>query len=631
MFTDMVGYTAKVQADEADALRSLREQEELVRPLLATHQGREVKSTGDGFLVEFDSALRAVQCAIDILQRMHERNSQIGISPVELRIGIHLGDVELHGSDIFGDSVNIAARIEPLAEPGGVCISEPVFEQVRNKIPNSLEKLEPRALKNVRFPLDIYRVVLPWSHGQLLSANAGPSRLAVLPFANISPDPKDEYFADGLTEEMITVLAQLRELRVIARTSVSQYRSTTKSVSQIGAELGVGTVLEGSVRKAGDQLRITVQLIDVGTQEHLWAGTYDRKLENVFALQTEIAKQVAEQLKVGVRSTDEVRLGSRQSVRPESYLAYLKGLTCMRTSSSESLRAAKAEFERAIALDDRNAAAHAGLAEAAFSLGIWYTDSSQRDWEEASRRSAARALELNPNQPDAHVTLAEFSWRKHDYPGAEKEFQLALALNPSHSPGHTSYAVLLEDQGRTDEALVEFSLAEAADPLWAFPVFQEALLLLWLRRLDDCFAKLTKLEGLGRPMDTGYRAVLAEYYYVRGDLEKAVKAFHADEWESANPHLRTVVRAWNLAVSGDKEQARTVLRADPSLPEFGQSSFFMAWVYAILGDLDDVFRMLNKAIDVETLPFQRIRLDPQFEATRKDPRYQLVLRRLNLS
>jgi adenylate cyclase len=272
---------------------------------------------GDGFLAEFDSALRAVQCAIDIHQHLHDRNSQPGITPIQLRIGIHLGDVEQRGSDIFGDAVNVASRIEPVATPGGLCISGQVFDQVRNKIPNRLEKLPPTALKGLEVPIDIYRVVLPWTVPESPSRDSGPTRLAVLPFANISPDPKDEYFADGLTEEMITVLSQLRELRVIARTSVTPYKSTSKGVAQIGTELGVDSVLEGSVRKAGDELRITVQLIDVATQEHTWASTYDRKLEKVFAVQAEIAREVAEALKVGLRAAEQSRLESRPPVRAD--------------------------------------------------------------------------------------------------------------------------------------------------------------------------------------------------------------------------------------------------------------------------------------------------------------------------
>ncbi len=376
MFTDMVGSTALAQTNETEALRLRDEQEAIVRPLFATHQGRAIKSMGDGFLAEFDSALRAVECAIDIQQRLHERNARPGLSPIQLRIGIHLGDVEARGADIFGDSVNVASRIEPLAEPGGICVTEPVFGQVRNKIPNRLEKLAPQVLRNVRFPVEVYRVILFREAAVSPAANLGPTGLAVLPFTNISPDVKDEYFADGLTEELITVLSQLRGLRVIARTSVMPYRAPSKGVTQIGAELGVSWVLEGSVRKAGNRLRITAQLIDVASQGHVWANSYDRELDDVFALQSEMAKQVAEALKLKLLSRDEARLDQRSPPRPESYLEYLQGRTSLRGFTETEMRAAKEHFERAIALDGRNAAAHAGLADLHRLLGSMYRSCS---------------------------------------------------------------------------------------------------------------------------------------------------------------------------------------------------------------------------------------------------------------
>ena len=225
MFTDTVGYTASTQTNEGRSLELLRQQTELLRPVVALHQGREIKSTGDGFLVEFDSALKAVQCAINIQRRLFERNSEGGQTPIRIRIGIHLGDVVQNGTDILGDAVNIAARIEPLAEPGGVCVSGAVYEQVRTKVPDKLEKLAPKALKGLQDPMDVYRIVLSWnesnhgSHDQDAEP-ADPTRLAVLPFANISPDPNDEYFADGLTEELIANLSLVPGLKVIALTSV---------------------------------------------------------------------------------------------------------------------------------------------------------------------------------------------------------------------------------------------------------------------------------------------------------------------------------------------------------------------------------------------------------------------------
>ena len=341
MFTDTVGYTASTQFDEAQTLELLRLQQELVRPLLQAHQGREIKSTGDGFLVEFDSALKATQCAIDIQRRIFERNAEGPHAPIKIRIGIHLGDVVQRGTDILGDAVNIAARIEPTAEPGGICVSGAVREQVWNKVPDKFEKLPPTALKGLQGSMDIYRVVLPWNAHESASTSSTATGLAVLPFANISPDPKDEYFADGLTEEMITVLSQLKDLRVIARTSVTPYKSTSKGVSQIGTELGVSSILEGSVRKAGNRLRITAQLIDVASQAHLWSNMYDRELDDVFALQSEMAKEVAEALKVKLLSRDEARLNQRSPPRPESYLEYLQGRASLRGFTEAEMRAAE--------------------------------------------------------------------------------------------------------------------------------------------------------------------------------------------------------------------------------------------------------------------------------------------------
>ncbi|MCI4372370.1 MAG: adenylate/guanylate cyclase domain-containing protein, partial [Thermoplasmata archaeon] len=237
MFTDTVGFTASVQADEALTLGLLQEQAELVAPILATHEGRVIKSTGDGFLVEFESALKAIRCAIAVQQRIHDRNAGEERVSFQIRIGIHLGDVERKAGDILGDTVNIAARIEPIAEPGGICVSGAVRDQVWNKIPDRLERLPTRFLKGLKEETELYRVLLPWTGPSPEVAVPKATGLAILPFANISPDPTDEYFADGLTEEVITVLSQLRSLRVIARTSVTPYKSTTKGIAQIGAEL----------------------------------------------------------------------------------------------------------------------------------------------------------------------------------------------------------------------------------------------------------------------------------------------------------------------------------------------------------------------------------------------------------
>jgi adenylate cyclase len=630
MFTDMVGSTAAAQLNEAGALKLRDEQAALVHPLFGAHHGREIKSMGDGFLAEFDSALHAVQCAIDIQQHLHERNSQPRVTPLHLRVGIHLGDVEQRETDIFGDAVNIASRIEPLAPPGGVCISGEVFSQVRNKIPNPLEKLPPTALKGLQMPIDVYRVRLPWADREPLPAGEGPARVAVLPFTNMSPDPTDLYFADGLTEELITVLSQLRELRVIARTSVMQYKSTTKAVAQIGSELGVGSVLEGSVRRAGNRLRITSLLIDVASQEHVWAKSYDRELDDVFAVQTEIAKEVAGALKIQLRATETARLDARPKVRPESYLAYLKGRTLQQDPSQSSLEAAKGQFELAISLDPTNAAAHAGLANAIRKLGIWFTDASRTEWVDRVARLVARAIELDPNLAESHLSWALIHWRNRDSTAVEKELELALALDPSYAEAHWVYAQFLASRARVDEALQEFALAEAADPLWPHNLWPYTLYLIWNGRFDEALVKIRKLGELA-PSLWLYHQTLATYHLARSDLPGALEALRRAEELVEEPRWKPVQRAMYYALSGEKEQARALLRNEDALPAFGQIPVWVAGVYAELGDLDECFRWLDKAFMNHNLPMFLFRSDPRRENVRSDPRFQALLKRMNLA
>ena len=630
MFTDMVGYTAAAQANEAATLALRQEQEQILGPILTAHHGRAVKSTGDGFLVEFDSALKATQCAVAIQRRLYERNGRSGVTPIRLRIGIHLGDVEQQGSDIFGDAVNIASRIEPVAESGGVSISGAVFEQVRNKIPERLEKLPPTALKGLELPMDIYRVVMPWTVREMTSTEAGPAGLAVLPFTNMSPDPADSYFADGLTEELITVLSQLRELRIIARTSVMQYRATTKPVSQIGTELGVSAVLEGSVRRAGNRLRITAQLIDASSQGHLWAKSFDRELDDVFAVQTEIATQVTDALKIELRAAEETRLKTRRPVRQESYLAYLKGRSLQQTPETGPLEAARKQFELAITLDPTNAAAHAGLATVIRKMGIWYSDATRTEWVERFRALVARALELDPDLAESHFGLAMVHARDRDVDSTERELKRALALDPSYAEAHWTYAQFLGGKGRIDEALIEFSLAEAADPLWTQNLWLFTVALVWSGRFDEALAKLDKMDKI-EPDGAFLHQSRAEYFRARSELAKGLLELELAEKAQVEPRFKPLFRARYYAWSGEPEKARALLRQEAGLPAFGQNPVTIASIYAEIGDFDESFRWLETAYENHNLPFFLLRYDPALSGLRQDPRFQNLLVRLHLA
>jgi adenylate cyclase len=631
VFTDMVGFTASAQTNEAEALKLLREQEKLVRPLLKTHQGREIKSTGDGFLIEFDSALRAVQCAIDIHQHLQERNSKPGCTPVQLRIGVHLGDVEERGNDIFGDAVNIASRIVTLAPPGGICVSGQVFDQVRTKVPNRLEKLPPTALKHVLVPMDVYRLALPWEVPVSPPESAPRIRLAVLPLTNISPDPKDEYFADGLTEELISALSKIRDLRVIARTSVGQYKSTSKTVSQIGAELGASSVLEGSVRKSGNRLRITLQLIDASTQDHVWANIYDRELDDVFAVQTDIAERTAGALRLELLGPEREAIRKETTTNLAAYDFYLKGIHAARQRAYEDLRGAIPFFEDAIRSDPSFAQAYAWLANVL--IGLAWDELPPGEAFPRARELVTRALELDPNSSDAHTARGNLALQyEHDYGLAEAEFERAISLNPSNALAHLWQGFLLTTVNRFDEATREFRTTSELDPLYGDAGLRIAQCL-----SGDFASAIASAERArdGQPDNPQNHLQLAVVYADAGrrtDARREVEiSAHlmrkGGEWSSWTKWTLSLI--W--AEVGRPTESRRLLR---DLEEASRTKYvspqWIAIVHAALGDKEKAFEWLERN-DGEAVQGLWLRYQWRaFDSIRDDPRFRSMLGRLGL-
>jgi len=629
VFTDIEGYTTLSHRDEPAALALVKDHEALLDPLLSTLHGRKVKSTGDGFLIEFESAREATQCGIELQEHVHDRNARPGVVPLRIRVGVHLGDVERVGSDILGDAVNIASRVESVAEPGGVCVSGPVYEQVHNKVAYRFQKLDARPLKGVQSTIEIYRAVLPWLEHPLPKSPELLARIAVLPFTNISPDPNDEFFADGLTEELITIVAQLPELLVIARTSVLPYKTGPKSIAQIGSELGVNWVVEGSVRKVGEQLRITVQLIDVASQGHRWAETYDRKLHDVFAVQSEVARRIAEELKLKLSQPDRQRLDRVPQVKSESYLAYLRGLALFGAEWAEAnFKNARAQFERALELDEGNARAHAGLADVIRYLHYGRYDDSGGDWDRLSRVHAARALDLDPTVSEAHVTLASIAWDNFEYSDAEKEFRLALSLNPSNAQAHHWYAALLLDERRMDEALGELALSQELDPQslqkanWYFTT------LLMARRLKEAKSQLDRIASLS---DQGaqYHWGLAALHVIEGNIPAALQA--AARVEEFGRSRDWFELSWLYAQCGRLDKVRELLGEAAKGPLVGGIVTELAVTYGMLGDLDRCFELMDLAAKNKDVALQVFRNEPTLEPLRRDPRFGRLLERMNLA
>src|SRR5438874_7404291 len=375
MFTDMVGYSALNQRDEKLAQELLEEHRRLLRGIFPRFNGTEIKTIGDAFLVEFGSALEAAQCAIEIQRTLAKRDADAPAErQIQVRIGIHIGDVVHRGGDVYGDGVNIASRIEPLADAGGICVSMDVERQIRNALETRFEKLAPTELKNISVTMDLFRIVLPWEKQSAvapasqtipkprsnqglwiaalviaLAAAAGfyisshraglktpisakapvaiPEKsIAVLPFDNLSSDKENAYFADGIQDEILTRLSKIADLKVISRTSTQQYQSKPGNLSDIARQLGVAHILEGSVQKAGNAVHINVQLIKAATDAHLWGESYDRELQNIFAVEGEVAKAIADQLRAKLTGQEEQVIVARPTENPEAYDAYLRGL-----------------------------------------------------------------------------------------------------------------------------------------------------------------------------------------------------------------------------------------------------------------------------------------------------------------
>jgi len=631
MFTDLAGFTQATQANEPGALQLLQEQEKLVQPIVQSHHGRKVKSMGDGLLIEFPNALDAVECAVELQRSVHNFNSEAPNQPLRLRVGIHLGDVEPLGADILGDAVNIASRVEPLADPGGVCLSEPVYVQVHNKVPFPIEPLGPRKLRGVQEPIGIFRIVLPWSSDAFGRTEVEPPRLAVLPLVSISPDSGDEYFADGLTEELISVLSQIRGLRVIARTSVSRYKGATKTIGQIGSELGVNSLLEGSVRKAGDQVRISVQLIDAHTEEQRWARTYDRKLENIFAIQAEVAQHTAGALQLELLSSDREAIQERGTSSLAAYELYLRGIReyhrYQSSGDAETDRRAVELFEAAIRADPGFSAAYSYLAN--HLLQVSEITRPGKNTFPRARELITKALELNPKSSDAHTARGNLALQADlDWVVAEAEFQQAISLNPSSSLAHFWYGQLLGTVQRYGEAERRYRTAIELDPLWLEPRHYLARL---LESVGDLEGAISLCEGLEESLrdSVPIRFALAWAYALAGREEDARRTLAALEG-TVDPVSRSV-RALVLAYLGQPQEAQALIadreagRITVCLPLPGPAVYYSLW-----GEKEKALGLLEQDWREGDRGFWSSYQSQWFDPIRSDPRFLEILRAMKL-
>jgi len=690
MFTDMVGYSALAQRDDKVALELLEEHRRLLRELFPRFHGTEIKTIGDAFLVEFGSALEAAQCAIEIQRTLAKRNHDVTSDRrIELKIGIHIGDVVHRDGDVYGDGVNIASRIEQLAGAGGICVSMDVERQIRNALEARFEKFGSADLKNIKLQMDLFRIVLPWEKGvespakqtskkspilisvavviiviallggwlliqrgkknqqsvtaqtaSVAPVNAPDQKsVAVLPFVNLSDDKGSEYFSDGVSEELLTVLQKIPGLHVAARTSAFSFKGKNATAQEIGQKLGVAHLVEGSVRKAGDAVRIAARLTRADTGEELWSENYTRNLKDVFAVQTELAQTIVEQLRGRFGGAD---TGAKEKIQAEVQAAekggtenveahelYLQGRFYENRHSDKSTREALAAYQHAVELDPGFARAWAGVARTHTWIAGFATEGGQKvfDAHLASARDAvARALAIEPDLPDALYARAwletnfDFNWS-----AATQTVSKAMALAPADPNMLIAAANLETALGNTDRAIEIYRKAVELDPVNAQSRSFLAFGLANTKRFAEARAEYARVIELNSSAPWAH-AGLGLAYLLQNKFEEAANEAQADAGDWARLLIVSCARWAQKRVQESDAALNELIKNEAEL-----AAFQVAEAYAYRGDKDRAFEWLERARRQRDPGLGNLRKDPLLESLYHDPRWNAFLHTMGLA
>jgi adenylate cyclase len=466
---DVKGYSRLMGEDEVGTVQLLKKYREIMARFIQRHGGRVVDSPGDNILAEFASVVEATQCAVEVQEELNLFNSDLPTNKrMEFRIGINLGDVIEDGTRIYGDGVNIAARIEALAREGEICVSGSVFEQIEGKMPLNYEYLGEQTVKNIKKPVRVYRIYV--KSEKMLVFEKEPElpdkpSIAVLPFENMSGDPTKEYFSDGLTEEIITGLSKIPHLFVIARNSTFTYKGKAVKVQRVSREMGAKYVLEGSVRSAGERVRITAQLVDGTTGQHLWADRYDRELKDIFAIQDEITMNIMIALQVKLTEGEQASLQAKHTNNLEAYVKYLQAREYLLKGTKESFVLARRKYEEAIALEPGYAPAYADLA-LGYLLEVWLGWSLSPEQSGAlAMKYAQKCLALDESLSSAHAVLGMLHLVLRQWDKATKESEIAVSLSPNSADSVVMLAIAYRTVGRVEEALSMLEKAVNLNPM----------------------------------------------------------------------------------------------------------------------------------------------------------------------
>jgi adenylate cyclase len=612
MFCDMVGYSRLMEESETEALRHLGEFRQIAGKTISEYSGEIIDTIGDGLFAAFGSAVDAVRAAVTLQNELTTYNRREGgRQPLLVRIAIHLGDLLQEGQHLFGSGVNVASRVQLLAPPGGVYVTGEIHQQVRNQKGLSFRDLGERQLRNIKEPVRIYDLVPSEEVGEAKAAEAptGVRSIAVLPFHNMSSDPENEYFSDGMTEEIITRLSKIRELKVASRSTVLRYKGSGIDPREVGRELGVGSVLEGSVRKLGNRIRITAQLINAADGFHLCSEVYDRNLDDVFKIQDEVSESIAQALRVNLTATEKVQLSAIPTQSIEAYDYYSRGRHHFYQYTRAGHRAAIDMYLKALELDPNYALAYAGLS-------VCYMQFISRSWDEnatwlrKAEEAALKALGIGQRLPEAHLALGLVYEMKEEWDKEEGAMRRVLLLHPNHAHAHDSLGDVYYYRDQLDEAVSEYQAALRLDPFHPRALIQLAATYEKAGQYRAAIAQLQRTSEILPEFDWTW-IYLGDLHRSRGSYEEALRAYQrALAMDPANVDAKVglgltyaVMRRFE-----EGEQIANELLESSSKPreENADYLFVVGMVHRAQGDHGKAIASLEKAISVARRRYHRV-------------------------
>ncbi len=602
-----------LRAEHHQRLRSI------FRSMVDRYRGQEVRSMDTELLATFDGPARAIRAASEIVQSASDVD-------LLLKAGLHTGECDVIGSEVKGLAVEISSSIAASAAINEVLVSS----TVRDLVAGSNIRFQEDGTLPLRGYDSFLKLYSVQSETAPVTMQTKEQRIAILPLANISQDPNDQFFADGMTEELISRLSKIRRLRMIARTSVMQYKGTTKSIAEISRELNVANVIEGSVRKSGNAVRIRIQLIDANSQEHLWSDDYDRDIKDIFAIQSDVAQRVAHALEIQLMG-DEKRLIEKESTKNlEAYDLYLKGRYFLGKRTEESLNKAIDYFQQATARDATYALAYAGTSDAYMILALLEFLPPHEAFPKA-KTAAAKAIDIDPSMAEAHASLGvvkfQYDW---DWSGAEQEFKETLRLNPNYSSGHHYYADFLKALGRFDEALEEIGKAQQLDPLSLAINTGVGHVLYLSRRYDEAIEQYRKTLELD-PNYLQARLWFGRPFLQKGMFQESIRELEAAVELSGGSTIATAMLGHARAAAGNKTEALKML--DELMKRSEKQyvpSYWIGMIYIGLGNMDQTFAWFNKAYEERSSWLVWMNVEPRFDALRRDPRFAALSKKMGL-